>query len=262
MNVGAGSLEFAHARIWARWGQRADEWVWQRIEVTRDLAAVLEMVRSGPLARWVADLGPAATPHAIEHAFRRQWRARADELARWMPSEWQSAIEGCALVVELPLLQHLARGGPLPPWTADDPHLRALHEAPQPHDAPTGRAPVEPLLALLAAGRADPERIGACWLAQWRAQLPRGSGRSQIEQDLLPLLGRHVAAFTAPDAVDGWGLRQALHARLVVLLRRALVQPIAAFVHLALTALEGERLRAELVARAAFPHRAPARAAP
>lgn len=256
MNIAAGSLEFAHARIWARWGQRADEWVWHRIEVTRDLGAVLEGVRTSPLARWVAELGPQATPHTIEHAFRHQWRARVDELARWMPPAWQPAIGWCALVVELPLLQHLARGDAPPPWTADDMRLRWLQDA---HDAPASADDGDPLRALLAEGRADPEHIGARWLAEWRARLPRGSGRAQIEQDLVPLLMRHVAAFGAPDAIDGWGLRQGLHARLVVLLRRALVQPIAAFVHLALTALEGERLRAELVARAAFPHRAPAR---
>ena len=287
MNIGAGSLEFAHARIWAHWGQRADEWVWHRIEVTRDLAAVLDLVRASPLARWTAELGPQATPHAIEHAFRQQWRERVAEVARWMPPEWQPAIAGCALLVELPLLQHLARGGAAPPRTADDARLRVLHdphdshesheshesresrqarELHQPHQshqpraAPAGMAAGDPLLELLAAARADPERIGAHWFAQWRSLLPRGPGRTQIERELLPLLARHAAAFAAPDAIDGWGLRQTLHGRLVVLLRRAVVQPIAAFVHLALAALEGERLRAELVARAAFPHRAPARA--
>jgi hypothetical protein len=253
MNIDAGSLEFAHARIWARWGQRADEWVWHRIEVTRDLGAVLELVRSGPLARWIAELGPDASPHAIEHALRRQWRERVAEPARWMPPAWRAAIEWCALLVDLPLLQHLARGGPLPGWTADDGSLRVLHEAP-------GTA-ADPLLSLLAAARADPARIGALWLAQWRRRVPHGpsaAGRDAIEAELVPLLARHAEAFGAPDAVDGWGLRQALHGRLVTMLRRALVQPVAAFVHLGLTALEGERLRAELVARATFPHRAPA----
>jgi hypothetical protein len=44
----------------------------------------------------------------------------------------------------------------------------------------------------------------------------------------------------------------------VALLRRALVEPVAAFAFLALQALEFERLRAELVARAVFPGRVPA----
>jgi hypothetical protein len=262
MNVGAGSLEFAHARIWARWGARADEAQWRRIELTRDLAAVLDLARAGALARWVADLGPGATPHMIEHALRRQWRERVAELASWMPAAWQDAIDWCGLLVDLLPLQHLARGATPPAWCGDDARLRPLLAAERAGAATGGRAvhdpQAEPLRTLLEAARADPQRLPQQWLAGWRQRAPDGAGRAAIEHQLMPLLAQHSAAFGAPDAVDGWALRRALHARLVMLLRRALVEPIAAFAYLILTALEGERLRAELIARAAFPRRAPA----
>ena len=70
---------------------------------------------------------------------------------------------------------------------------------------------------------------------------------------LAPLLAQHASAFAAPQALDGWALRRQLQLRLVLLLRRTLVEPVTAFVYLALSALECERLRGELVRRAAFP---------
>jgi hypothetical protein len=253
MKIAAGSLELAHARIWARWGVRPDEAVWRRIEVTRELAGVLDLARNGPLAHWVGEIAPGSGLHAIELALRRQWRARVSELSGWMPAAWQPAIEWCGTWVDLALLQHLARGGTAPAWIEDDEVWRALLAAPAPvpghatsHDG-------------LAAGHGDPDRLGDAWLAQWRARWPHEAACGELERQFVPLLIRHAAAFGAPQAVDGWGLRRTLQARLVMLLRRALVEPLAAFAFLALTALEGERLRAELVARAAFPHRQPAR---
>ena len=49
------------------------------------------------------------------------------------------------------------------------------------------------------------------------------------------------------------GLDRTLQARLAPWLRRAAAEPAAAFVHLALCALDLERLRGELLRRALFP---------
>jgi hypothetical protein len=247
--IEAGSLELAHARIWARWGARPDEATWHRIEITRDLGAVLEIAHAGPLARWIEGIGPGAGVHDIEAALRRHWRERVAELAGWMPPAWRQAIDWCAVLVDLPLLQHLARGGAPPSWAADDAGLQPLLER-----EPT--QPAQPRIALLASARADPQHVLALWSAHWRDCLPRAAaGRQAIERQLVPLLARHAQAFGAPQTVDGWSLRRTLQARLVALLRRALVEPVAAFAYLALEALELERLRAELVGRAAFPQR-------
>ena len=58
----------------------------------------------------------------------------------------------------------------------------------------------------------------------------------------------------SPAAPPGSGtqLRRALQARLSLLLRRATLEPAAAFIHLALSALELERLRGELLGRKLF----------
>lgn len=262
--IDAGSLEFAHARIWARHGQRPDEALWRRIEVTRDLAAVLELARGSTLACWLDGIGPDAGVHAIELAMRRHWRERVADVASWMPPAWRRAIEWCAVLVDLPALQHLARGGTPLRWMADDPPLRALLDdhgavaAPRRPRFDGHAAAAAPLRALLGAAQPDPRRLLALWRAEWQHRLPAAAAGRAVETRLIPLLAAHAQAFGAPHAVDGWALRRSLQARLVMLLRRTLVEPASAFVYLALSALELERVRGELLRRAAFPNRAPA----
>jgi hypothetical protein len=251
MNLATGSLELAHARIWARWGARPDEALWRRIEITRDLGAVLDIARSSSLARWIEGIAAGAGLHAIERALRRHWRERVAELATWMPAAWQPAVAWCALLVDLPVVQHLARGEGAPGWVTDDEALGALHDA-------DGAAAGDGRRALLEAARGEPARLMPLWLAEWRAKLPREAGRGTLEQVLVPLVAAHATAFAAPQTVDGWALRRALQARLVLLLRRTLVEPASAFVYLALSALEFERLRAELIRRTAFARRSSA----
>lgn len=124
--IDAGSLELAHARIWARHGQRPDDALWRRIETTRDLSALLELARGSSLASWVAGVAPTADVPAIEAALRRHWGERVTEVASWMPQRWQRALLWCGVLVDLPSLQHLARGGAAQPWMSDDARLRGL----------------------------------------------------------------------------------------------------------------------------------------
>lgn len=248
--IAAGSLEYAQARIWARHGQRPDEGWWRRIETTREPAALLEQLRATPLAAWLAGVGPMADMHVIELAMRRHWRERVAEIVAWMPPAWSPALAWCAVLVDLPALQHLARGGAALPWMADDPTLRGLDDDAVRH--------ADALRALLDAARHDPQCLLPLWRRAWQQRLPRGApGRAGVQR-LLPLLEDHAAAFGAPAAVDGWALRRRLQERLILLLRRSLGEPVTAFVYLALSALDFERVRGELQRRVAFPNRSPA----
>jgi hypothetical protein len=113
-------------------------------------------------------------------------------------------------------------------------------------------------LALLKAARADPPRLWALWQAEWCRRMPSRNGGESVLRRLAPLLEAHALAFASPQAVDGWALRRSLQGRLALLLRRALVEPASAFVYLAMSALEFERIRGEVLRRATFPHRVPA----
>jgi len=234
--IEAGSLEYAHARLSARFGNRPDEAAWRRIETIRDLAALLEATRASPLAPWVARIGPDADAHAVERAMRAHLIERVTAIAAWMPPAWRASIEWCGVLVDLPLLQHLARGGAAPGWLDDvDPARREAVEA------------------FLATGDVDPERLGAIWREAWQQRLPKEPGRLALLAEFVRLIDAHVDAWRDPGLADGWAARRRLHARLTRLFRRATLDPTVAFVFLALSALEFERLRGEILRRVAFP---------
>lgn len=248
----SGSLEFAQARIGARRGRCADEALWQRLETTRDLAGVLEIAHGGGLAPWVEGLAATAAPQAIEQQLQRRWVEQVHELADWMPPAWHDAVAWCAVLVELPRALHGARGQAAPAGLDADPQDRASPAGPAARSAlAMERA------ALLEHAASEPGPLLDAWLAAWRRCAPAGGDRAEIERQFATCRARHVAALSSSGA-DAPTQRRALQARLVLLLRRATLQPLAAFVHLALLALEMQRLRAELVGRAAFPRRVPA----
>jgi hypothetical protein len=287
--VDCGSLEYAHARLHARHGMRLDESAWRRIEGLRDLAPMLDAARATGLRRWLLGIGAASTVHEVELGLRSHWRALVDEVAGWMPPAWQAAIAWCGVWPDLALLQHLARGGEAPQWLQDDPWWRDLAAA-----APQERLAVLGAGAHAALARAwpVPQTMARVWHDEWRRRLPdsgrdanaarpRGAGpasgptiqqsgqarvapggfaltpgteRDEILVQLLRVLSEHAQAFEQASPTQGWQQRAALRAKLTLLWRRATLDPAAAFIHLALAALDLERLRAELLRRIVFPH--------
>src|SRR5512144_2342732 len=245
MERSVGSLEYAQARLAARYGERPDELAWRRIEHLRELPALLDAARLTAFGRWLGGIDSASTPHEIDRALRERFRALVAEIASWMPPEWQPSVSWCALVVDLPAIQHLARGGAAPSWMRDDEALRALADLAAAGPGAGGA------LAPFAPAWSEPTRVAGLWRAEFRRRLPE-----PYEGSLIAELGRvlhdHLAAFHDPAVRDGWPLRRALQARLVLVFRRATLDPAAAFVFLAIAALDLERLRAELVRRAAF----------
>jgi hypothetical protein len=249
-----GSLEYAQARLSARHGQRPDELAWRRIEPLRELAALLDAASASALGVWLGGIDPTSTPHQVERVLRTHWRALVAEVAAWMPEAWQPAVRWCAVAADLPVVQHLARGEAPPSWMADDAVYRELGER---EAAGFGAAPAEGLFAPLRPAWPEPVRLGSAWIAEWRRRLPTHAGDDPtLLDELARVLQRHLAAFRDPAVHDGWPLRRALEARLTLLFRRAMLDPAVAFVFLALAALDLERLRGELVRRAAFPGRA------
>lgn len=250
--IDCGSLEFAHARIQARHGQRLAEPTWQRIEVVRGFAPALALARGTALRPWLAGLGADSPPGRVEAVLRGHAQAMVDEVVAWMPAAWRPALAWCACWPDLPVLQHLARGGALPPGLHDDERWAAWSDAPDPaaRSAPLSGGRWD----ALSPAWAEPDRFGPQWLDAWRRLLPRGAlSEGQPLAHCLALWRSHGLAFAEAVPGQGWPQRAALRARLSLLLRSAALDPAAAFVHLTLCALDLERLRAELLRRAYFP---------
>ena len=243
------SCRFAYvqARVQARFAALPDSAAWEGLSASRSLAAFLEDARNGALRDWVKGFSGQSDVHDLEVGVRVQFRETADELAAWVPGPWHAAVRWTRWLILLPVLEHLARGGPPPDWMERDAALRRLLD----ENGLLDRRVLERVGAAPLSGTDDP---AAAWMQHWRALWPACSREALRNLDALAaLLGEHVAGFRSSRPEAAWELRRALAARLRHLFHRRLLQPSAVFIYLTLVALELERLRAELVSRALFP---------
>ena len=242
-----GGLEYAYARLCARFAEHPDELAWRSIEAIRALPAFLEAARDLPLKRWLVDVTADADAHRIEAALAIRRRALVVQVARWMPRPWQASVHWAGVLSELPALEHLARGSEALPWMREDAVLGPLCDV-----APPVAGPLQPL----ARGWRRPDGLMHAWRTEWARRLPGGALlRSAFIDDVGRLLAESRTAAYATSArvpIDDSG-RTRLIARLVRLFRRSALDPAAAFIYLAVACLDLERLRGELLRRAIFP---------
>jgi hypothetical protein len=250
--IECGSIEYAQARLQSRHGQRATEAQWQQLESTREFGALLDAARGSPLRTWVAGITAQATSQEIEAALSAHWHAAVAEIVAWMPGPWHGALAWCAVLLDLPVLQHLARGGEVVAWMQQDPRWRELCAVP--HGERAIVLAQGPWRALAPAW-SEPSTLAAAWQAEWRRRLPQPLPDADASLlQVVSALRLHAAALATATPGPGTQLRRALQARLSLLMRRATLEPAAAFIHLALSALELERLRGELLGRNLFPN--------
>ena len=225
------AIDYAQARIQSRHGARATETAWNAAHASVTLAALLETARASGLKPWVAGIDTTQGEDELELQLRERLRERIAEVAGWMPPEWRAAMRHTALLLDLPARQHLLLGRPALAWMARESALAPwLNAAPDEERA---------------------ERLRAEWLQAWRALWPDPpAGDAAGLEELVRAVQSHLEAFAASDADDAPALRRALQDRLEVLFRRHALAPAAAFIHVALLALDLERLRGEIVARA------------
>ncbi len=240
-----GHLEYALTRVHARHGMRPAETDWARLEASRDLVSYLDQARAGPLAAWVATLGVAVDGHTIERSLRGEWRGYVQEVAGWHPCRWQPWLTWLAWLPWLALLAQLARAEVPPLWLLADPVCGPV--APGTHSE--RRAALErTALAPLAAGFDGGDSFAALWRRHWQALAPRSDTDTQrLQSSLLATLDRYAGALAR--SAESSAPRNELAFRLARLFRTAGGTAIATACHLALTALDLQRLRGGLAYR-------------
>jgi hypothetical protein len=247
----AGCIEYACARLSARFGARPGDAAWRRVEPIRDFAALVEAARGTALQPWLHGIGAQSSAHEIEARLRARWQALVAEVAGWMPEAWQRAILWCGALTYLPILLHLARREPPLPWMRDDALLAELcHGDPQAVRAAVAAGP----WGALAAAWPTPDALPAAWRAEWQRRIPqRRDGDPRLLASLARTLTTHFAENPERSIREDWASRRALEARVAAHFRRATLDPTAAFAFIAIAALDLERLRGELLRRVAFP---------
>jgi hypothetical protein len=264
VNVDAG-FEYAYARLAARLAARPDERLWRQLRSARSLRAAIDAVRGSPAAAYVAGAAMSGAIDDIELALRQHLRARIREAAAWAPAQWRAALRHAEVLIDLPALQHLLSDEPLPGWLRTDPHFAAYAA----DDRPARRArlaagPLAPLAAAADAIQRAPARLAdkrrrdmlhpllRAWIERWTASWPphRGDERAALLQ-FLRTVQSHVAAFATLPLESTAAARERLAERARRQLHDGAAGPVALFAYLLLVALDSERLRGELVLRAA-----------
>lgn len=238
------SFCYAQARLQSRHGQRMDEDSWRRLASIDGFDLFLKQARETSLARWLPSVGPTSTHEEADRALRLHFREHVAEVASWLPGEWRPATLWIATLADLASVSHLFAGLPPFPWMLRDPVLAPLCQG----DADWGG--FNKLVVRWQSG----EPPVSSWLNHWRSLFPKNSKVDPPLAALLTILQEAGAQLAAgSDAETSQAIRRAMTEKLARLFRRALFHPTVAFTHLALVALEMERLRGAVCRRLLFP---------
>jgi hypothetical protein len=244
-----GNIEYALTRVQSQYGNRPDSSEWRRLEASHDLGQYLEAARGSIFGPWVATLDRSREVHVIERSLRCAWRSYVRTVAAWHPQPWQPWLAWLEWLPTLGLIALLEHAGPVPAWLLADPILgpavrRASAERPVAVKG-TALTVFEPAIA----GRVP---LADLWLARWRELRPPIDA---FTEQLLASVSRTVQEYSrmlALEGADAVALRDQLRERLNKLFRAAAGTLVATLCHLALMALDFERLRGGLVNRALF----------
>ena len=237
---------YVQARLQARYGERLDEADWRALEAARSLDQFIDRSRATSLRRFTERLNAGMSSHAIERALRTAWRDYVAELAGWSAAEWRPAIAWTAPFPDLPVIDGLLRGE-ASNWAQHDAGLAQFLQR-----DPRVVLEKSPLKALLPAPKRE-LTLPARWYAHWRSLWPQGSAERRALTTLTETIKAHIARLdrAGPQDVNA-SYRRDLAQKVTRMFRRHAGTPVAVFCHLALVALDLERLRGDLVRRALF----------
>jgi hypothetical protein len=244
------SRQFAYTqvRLQARLGDLPASAELQQALATRDLAAMLAVVRATAQRRYAARLAPALDPHELELHLRTEWIALVDEVARWQPPAWIDAVRWLRWLPHLPLLQKLARGGRPPAWARSDPWLgRVVAAEPAQRATALAATPMRPLRAVLETNGSDGM---AAWTAHWRELWPADSDAARALERIAHDVRDYDAALREPATRDSREPQRVLADRLLRTFRRNPLSPAPAVAFLGLQGLGLLALRGGVMRRA------------
>ena len=224
---------YASARVQARFSRRPAAHDFRQLDSSRSVAHLREALRQGPLAAFVVGLGPAPSSDDFEARLRAAWRDACTEVARWHGPEWARAFRLFDYQADLPALELLRAGGPVPAWLQADSRLEVIARAPAAGRLAVVQATYGPELS---AGFDTHAPLARLWLETWRASWP------VVTRPVAAILVEVTCLFVEPRGVDERRL-EARTERLERLLRRGRGTPAAAFAHLVLVGSALERIR-------------------
>ena len=227
------------ARLQARHGDALRTINWPELEAARSLAQGLAVARSSALAPWIEGIDASFPAARIDRMLRERWFAYVAQVAAWLPAPWRPATRWFGLLPQLPQVDAV-RSAPVQ-------RAGSMQAAAGETLLAPAAAPLPPAELRVFAGRAagDTSGTAALWRTEWLRRVPA----DEIDAGLL----RQPAQLLMPALFDARRARgahdDAVRRRLLRLFRRFAFTPMALFAHLALVALDLERLRGVLLVR-------------
>lgn len=237
---------YVQARLQARNGDLLTDLDWHALESAKSIEHFIDRTRATSLRRYTAPLNAAMTSHAVERLLRQAWRAYVAEIADWVPADWRAAVLWVAVLADLPAVDALLKGAGAA-WIAQDPVLADLADADR-----RAAAFTKSQLAPLLPAESREAKIGARWSMHWRALWPAGTRDKGLDRFVATVATHYDLLARASERQSSAPYRRDLAQKLTRLFRRHGASPVAVFAHLALVALELERLRGNLVRRLLF----------
>ena len=240
---------YIQSRLQARHGERLHEADWRNLDAAQTIERYIEQTRLTPLRRFTDCIHGAMNSHAIEHGLRSVWRDYVMEISVWLSPAWQPAVLWTACFPDLPAIDALLKGAQ-PHWASEDPNLAIFTGV---ASRPTGRSKNSAKIAL-ASTNGDEKNLAAQWYAHWRLLWPRcANADSRSMHKLAHIIVKHFEQLDrALSSESSNPYRRELSRKLAQLFRQNSASPTAVFSHLALVALDLERLRGSLARRSLF----------
>ena len=241
---------YVQARLQARHGERLHEADWRAIEAAQSIDQFIERARASPLRRFTERLHARTSSHAIEQLLRDAWRAYVTEVAGWVPAAWRQAVMWTSYFPDLPIIDALLRGE-ASAWIKQAPIFAQLADI----DLRRRRAvpPNVPLTTLVASGARE-QTAAARWYTYWRSLWPQHRmADHRVLLDLATTIKAHIERLDRAGLLETSASYRGDLARILTrMFRRHSGSPTAMFCHLALVALDLERLRGDLIRRRLF----------
>lgn len=241
-------IAYAQTRIQSRYGERADTSVWLKLHNIHDLGSYLQTAQQTPLRHWVLGLSSNHSSDDIELALRQKYRRHVDEVAHWMPNEWQKPLQWIKYLADLPVLQYLVAGGEPLDWMKSDPDITAFTaDDPQVRLQSFQQAGN---MRLLESWRQSGSMLTG-WLSQWNRVRPKSVYFEKGLQSLEKLLHQQMQYQLKYELALPTDF-EAILDQLRLNFRRYAFQPAAVCAYLAIIAIDVHRIRSDLMQRLYF----------
>jgi hypothetical protein len=246
----AERLAYVHGRLGAQFGARPGAADWARLQAVRDAVSYVEVAKRSPMAALMHGLAPGQPVHIVEAELRGRWRDAVGHVAKWHVGKDRAAVAWMAVLADLPIIAHLANGGPVLDWIEADKSLGpyVVAEAGDPDVLA-----LDPETAVFAPAFSGVGTTWACWLAHWKTMWPSAPGeRAALEQliDKVTDVGADGKdkgfALPDPDALDR--VFEAAY-------RKQARNLVASIAWLGMTGNDLRRLRGQIATRLALPSR-------